>query len=393
MISVDEALRHIRDHAPIPELEQVPLREAAGRILAEDITAKIDMPAFASSSMDGYAIGPEGTECKLKLVGDSAAGHPFTGTIGAGEAVRISTGAALPVGADRVAIQENVTRDGDDITLRSHPNSGAWVRAQGSDFRRGDLLLKREARLTPADLTLAASGHHATLPVRRKFRVALLSNGDELCAIGNERAPGQIIAANHVGLAALLEKWGADVIDLGIVRDIAGEITAAISGAADADILVPIGGASVGQHDLMQPTFNAAGFKTVFSTIAMRPGKPCWMAIKSKPIVMGLPGNPASTLVCAHLFLRPLLGLENRFAAVPIDRAIEENGPRETYLRAVLSVKNGKLSVSPLPEQDSFRLRPQSEANALIKVPPMGGPYKAGDRLNVMPLTGGPALW
>lgn len=393
MISVDEALRHIRDHAPIPEVDQVPLREAAGRILAEDVTAKIDMPAFASSSMDGYAIGAEGRERKLKLVGESAAGHPFTGPIGAGEAVRISTGAALPAGADRVVIQENVTRDGDDITLRSHPNSGAWVRAQGSDFRREDLLLKRGIRLSPADLTLAASGHHATLPVKRKLRVALLSNGDELCAIGNERAPGQIIAANHVGLAALLEKWGADVIDLGIVRDRANEITAAISEAADADILVPIGGASLGKHDLMRPASEAAGFKTVFSTIAMRPGKPCWMAAKSKTIVLGLPGNPASALVCAHLFLRPVLGLENSFTAISIDRAMEENGPRETYLRAVLSVKNGDVSVSPLPKQDSFRLRPQSEANALIRVPPMGGPYKAGDRLDVMRLTGGPVLW
>lgn len=393
MISVDEALRHIRDHAPLPAVEQVPLREAAGRILAEDVTAKIDMPAFASSSMDGYAIGPEGIEVKLKLVGESAAGHSFAGTIGAGEAVRISTGAALPAGADRVVIQESVTRDGDDITLRSHPNSGAWVRSQGADFRREDLLLKRGIRLSPADLTLAASGHHATLPVKRKLRVALLSNGDELRAVGDELAPGQIIAANHVGLVALLEKWRADVIDFGIVGDSADEITAAIRGAADADILVPIGGASVGDYDLMRPAFESAEFKTVFSTIAMRPGKPCWMAAKSKQIVLGLPGNPASALVCTHLFLRPLLGMENTLTAIAIESAIEENGPRETYLRAVLSVKNGDVSVSPLPEQDSFRLRPQSEANALIRVPPMGGPFKAGDRLDVMRLTGGPALW
>jgi molybdopterin molybdotransferase len=325
--------------------------------------------------MDGYAITACKTGDSLEIIGESAAGTPFDGVVGQGQAVRISTGAMIPRGADRVLIQEKGERDGRNLTVNAAPEAGTHIRPAGSDFHSGDPLFGPGHRLTAADLTLLAAAGHATIKVQSKRRIAIFSTGNELRAVGETLTPGQIHAANAVGLIPLLESWGADVTDLGILPDEPDIIAARLERLSDVDIIVPIGGASVGDHDHLRPGFRNAGFEMIFETVALRPGKPSWMATKEKQIAFGLPGNPASSFVCAHLFLRPLLGQKTPILSAKLDGKIEENGPRETYLRGTASVKQGQIQVKPLPLQDSFRLRPQSSANALIRIPPMGGPY------------------
>lgn len=384
MISVQTALAHLETHRPSPTTEPVDIASAEDRILAQAVTAKISMPPFSASNMDGYAI----TACEkndiLEIIGESAAGTPFSGAVGQGQAVRISTGAMIPNGADRVLIQEKSDRDGRHLTVKDAPEGGTHIRPAGSDFHAGDPLFELGHRLTAADLTLLAAAGHATILVQSKLRIAIFSTGNELRPVGEALTPGQIHAANAVGLVPLLERWGADVTSIGILPDDPDIIEARLEHLSDFDIIVPIGGASVGDHDHLRPSFRRAGFQMIFETVALRPGKPSWMATREKQIALGLPGNPASSFVCAHLFLRPLLGQMTPILSAKLEGKIEENGPRETYLRGTATVKQGQIRITPFPLQDSFRLRPQSSANALIRIPPLGGPHEVDDLMDIV---------
>ncbi|WP_427450064.1 molybdopterin molybdotransferase MoeA [Litorimonas sp. WD9-15] len=393
MISVEQALSILRKHAPQRGSENVNLGEAYHRILALDIVAQQDMPRFPASNMDGYAIRDGGKGEVLSVIGESAAGHGFTGRLETGQAVRIFTGAVIPEGADRVVLQENVTPTGESIRLKRAVKPGTHIRTVGSDFRSGEILLAAGRCLSAGDLALAAASGCEHLSVRTNPRIAILETGDELQRPGENLKNGGVTAANGFALAAQLEAWGAQIELQQIKPDRKTDIDSFIEDTKTCDIIVTIGGASVGDFDISGQTFLEAGFEMKFESVAVKPGKPCWFATRGKQVVLGLPGNPASAFVCAHLFLKPLLGLENKYIAVSLCEKVEENGPRETYLRALLSVKDAQIFATPLIHQESYRLRPQSDADALIKVPPMGGPYKAGDTIDVLPISDGPAFW
>jgi molybdopterin molybdotransferase len=361
-----------------------------GRTLASDMKARLSMPPFAASNMDGFAL----TACNggdiLEIIGEASAGTPFTGNVSQGQTVRISTGAMVPDGADRIIIQEQAIRDEDKLTVKAPPKIGQHIRDIGSDFQKGTPLFKANHHLQASNVTLLAAAGHATVSVQSKFRCAIFSTGNELRPVGEALDAGEIYAANAIGLIPLLEQWGADITDFGILPDDPKIIAAQLNKLSDFDIIIPIGGASVGDHDHLRPVFREAGFEMIFETVALRPGKPSWMAKKEKQIAFGLPGNPASSFVCAHLFLRPLLRHSPRNLSAKLDGHVEENSPRETYLRSHAKIKNGQIEVTPFPLQDSYRLTPQSSANALIRVPPMGGPYVSGDVMDIIligPLT------
>ena len=384
MISVQDALAHINAVRPNPLVETVAVTEAIGRVLSNDLTALINMPPFFAANMDGYAVSECQIEDRLNIIGESAAGHPFAGHVSQGQAVRISTGSMMPSGAERVLMQEHVKRVGNEITVKLASSPESHVRAAASDFVAGTVLLTAGHRLRAGDLTLAAAAGHFQIEVFRKLKVAMFSSGDELQQIGKELPSGHIYAANSIGLKALLEEWGANVTNFGIVKDSPEAISGLISQIADYDIILPIGGASVGDHDLMRPAFRDAGFQVIFETVAVRPGKPSWMGKRVDQIVFGLPGNPASAFVCAHLFLKPVLGLETTFLPASLDKSLDENGPRETYLRGQAFIRDGQICVRVQTAQESFRLQPQSDANALIKIPPLGGPYAKGEQVNII---------
>lgn len=387
MISVQDALKYVRSHRPTLGHEKISIEDALGRMLAEDLISPLNMPPFPAANMDGYAVSSCEPQQRLKIIGDAAAGHPFAGRISHGEAVRISTGAMVPTGADRVLIKENVAAEPEEVSVKIAPRKDAHIRSLGLDFKTGESLLKAGQILNAAQLTICAAAGIANLSVLKKPTLALLSCGDELIAAGLELEAGQIYAANSVGLKALLESWGVEVSFYGPIEDSADSLANIISELSDFDIIVPIGGASIGIHDLMRPSFKATGFDLLFESVALRPGKPCWMGRKETQIVFGLPGNPASTFVCAQIFLRALLGLERPALSAHLTQPIEENGPRETYLRATVEIRNGEIFATPFADQDSYRYRPQAEATALIKLPPMGGPYCSGDRLEILLLS------
>ncbi len=384
MISAQDALAVIESHKPAQKAETLAIADSAGRTLTQDVTAQLDMPPFAAANMDGYAVSACRTGDRLNLIGDAAAGHPFDGQVTPGTAIHISTGAMLPKGADRVLIKENTERGETFVTVKAAPNGGEHARPAASDFSKDAFLLSSGTQLSPADLTLAAASGHAELSVLRKPKIAILSSGDELKPVGTPLKAGEIHAANAVGLTVLLTEWGAEVTDMGILPDTPNAVSEILPRLTDFDIIIPIGGASIGDHDHMRPAFKAAGFDLLFKSVAIRPGKPCWMAEKTGQIVFGLPGNPASAYVCAHLFLRSLVGLPTQTVQAILTHSVEENGPRETYLRAQAAVDAGRIIVTPESGQESFRLRPQSRANALVKLPPLGGPYKQGDLLDII---------
>ncbi len=304
-----EALRRMLEAVPAPtRVETVPLAEADGRTLAEDLKALRTQPPFAASAMDGYAVRAAdlASGAPLRVVGLSAAGRPFAGRIGPGEAARILTGAALPEGADTILMQENATRDGDAVTPLQPEPAGRFVRAAGLDFREGDLLLAAGLELAPRHLQLAASMGHARLPVRARPRVAILSTGDELVPPGVAPGPGQIVSSNAVALAAFCRRFGADAVDLGIIPDDPAATRRAVSQAADAaDLIVTIGGASVGDHDHVQGALREAGFGIAFWKVAIRPGKPLMFGVRPGRLAVALPGNPVSSMVCALVFVGP----------------------------------------------------------------------------------------
>lgn len=397
MISVTEALSCIIQHRPYMPAEQAELNDSLGAVCAEDVLAKITQPPFDASAMDGYAVRFEDAResgATLSVIGEAPAGTPFEGTVGAGEALRLFTGSPMPKGADHIVIQENVTRTGNEILLNEPSPVPRHIRKAGIDFSKGDVLIAKGEIIRPAHIALAAAGNHANISIYRRPRVAILASGNELSPPGSDLTHGQIVNSNMATLSALVRDWGGVPIDLGIARDSLDSLSGFIKNANEADIIVPVGGASVGDYDFMKEAFAQSGYKTQFKKIAVRPGKPTWFATKSSQCVLGLPGNPASAIVCAYLFLKPLMGRDQclPLPKAELDAALPKNGPRETYQRARLYVEGGTLKVKPFPRMDSSLITPFAKANAFIQLAPNDGPWDKGDRIPVLPLGSGPAL-
>ena len=391
MISVEEALGHIFALISPVDTETVPLREAAGRVLREDIVARRDQPPFAASVMDGYAVrhadvAPGAT---LTVIGEAAAGHAFPGTLSDGQAVRIFTGAPIPDGADRVVIQEDVSRAGDKITLGQTLDSSRYIRDLGTDFKVGTRL-PAGRRLTPAQIALAASMNVPTLTVARRPIVALIATGDELVMPGETPGPDQIIASNSFGLAALLEAEGAEVRLLPIARDTKDSLRAIFELAQGADLVVTIGGASVGDHDLVGQVVEDFGMDRSFYKVAMRPGKPLMAGKLGTAAMVGLPGNPVSSMVCGHIFLRPALRALQGLPAAALPRTtatlaapLDENGPREHYMRAHRDA-DGRVTAED--RQDSSLMTVLAAAECLIVRAPRDPARSEGERVEIVPL-------
>lgn len=373
--------------------EGVALEQALGRVLADDIRASRDQPPFDVSAMDGYAVRSADTPGMLRLVGESAAGRGFAEPCGKGSTVRISTGAAIPEGADSVVIQEDVGAGQNGIEIpASRP--GQHVRPRGCDFKAGTLLLARGRILDGVGVSLAAASGAAALPVVRQPRVAILSSGDELAAPGTVPGPWQIFDSATHGIAALVRSWGGAAHRLGVARDdVAAIARAAGQGLGDSDLLVVIGGASVGDHDHARPALIELGLQFLVDKVAVRPGKPTWFGRTPAGLVLGLPGNPASAMVCAELFLKPLLlamqgrEAEPRFRRAHLARALPANGPREHYLRSLLSTDaDGRLIARAFEDQDSSLISVFAAANALIRQPADAPAMTQGALVDVLPL-------
>lgn len=389
MISVEEARAALFALiAPMPA-EEVSLREAHGRVLAAPLRAARAQPPFAASSMDGYALrrADQKAGARLSVIGEAAAGHGFAGQIGPGEAVRIFTGAPIPAGADCVEIQEHVSRSSSEITL-NEISAEAYIRPAGADFAQG-FELSAPRRLAPEDIALIAAMNHAEVSVHRRPRIALIATGDELVPPGGSPGPDQIIASNNYGLAALLEADGARVSLLPIAADNREDLRAVLALAEGADLIITIGGASVGDHDLIAQLGAEAGLERAFYKIAMRPGKPLIAGRLFGAPMIGLPGNPVSAMVCGHVFLRPVLAaLQGLPAAaparleMPLGAPLPANGPRAHYMRA--ERRNGR--VYPFERQDSALLSLLSRADCLAIRPPHDGPRTAGDLISLLPI-------
>ena len=383
----------------ITDIEHVPLGRCAGRTLAQDLAALRTQPPFNASAMDGYAVRAQDLAASkpLDVIGEAAAGHVFRGTVQAGQAVRIFTGAPVPAGADTVIIQENVTGLGTDrITPTATEPVGRHIRAAGLDFRVGDLLLKAGTVLDSRHLGLAASMAYSELPARRRPRVAIVSTGDELVLPQDVPMEGQIVSSNAVALSALVEAVGGMATDLGIVRDTRAATIEAIARASQgADLVVTSGGASVGEHDFVQDALKANGFGIEFWKVAIRPGKPLMFGVKGSVLCLGLPGNPVSSQICGLIFLVPLLrkllgqphpAQENREMAV-LGRPLPANDLREEYMRATLARDaDGRLIATPFASQDSSIQRLMAAADALMIRPAHAPASPAGTPCEIIRL-------
>ncbi|WP_123792354.1 gephyrin-like molybdotransferase Glp [Pacificibacter maritimus] len=387
MISVPEALDHVFSLCSHLESEVIPLRAGLNRVLAKYAIASRNQPPFSASIMDGYAVKDSESHigATFTVIGEAAAGHRFDATLNAGQAVRIFTGAPLPSGASRVLMQENVTRKGDQITQTAVSRT-TNIREIGADFKAGDLL-KAPRRLTPRDLALLAAMNIDTITVTRKPVVALIATGDELVMPGETPDDAQIIASNGFGLAAMVEAAGATPRMLPIARDTESALKHVLGLASDADMIVTIGGASVGDHDIVGQVATKMGLLRAFYKVAMRPGKPLMAGRLGDAMMLGLPGNPVSALVTAHLFMLPalnkMLGLGETPVALHPARLTQDlpaNGPRAHYMRAQIDMGQ----VTPFDSQDSALLRILSDANALIVRPPFAPASSTGDTVDVI---------
>lgn len=391
----DARARIVAAARPLPA-EQIPLPLGLGRVLAADVVARVTHPPTAVSAMDGWAVRTADIAtfpATLTRIGEAPAGRPFTGTVGPGQAVRIFTGGALPDGADTVVVQEDADDHGRTVTLKDGSGPDRWVRPAGQDFTVGSVGVSAGRRLTVRDLALAASMNVPWLRVRRRPRVSILATGDEVVMPGDTLAPGQIVSSNSLALAALVRQLGGEPVDLGIAGDSADSLSTLVAAASGTDLLVTIGGASVGEHDLVRSVLGAAGLELDFWKIAMRPGKPLMFGQMQGVPMMGLPGNPVSALVCAWLFLRPLLlamqglpsddGLRDAILA----RDMGANDGRADFIRAKLSLDGeGRAIAEPFPKQDSGMLSRLAWADCLILRAPHAPAAKAGDRVRIMPL-------
>jgi molybdopterin molybdotransferase len=396
---VTDALAAILSGAdPLPE-EMIALDSAHHRVLARDVAARRTQPPQAMSAMDGYAVRASDAAhvaARLRVIGEVAAGRPFERRVGAGEAVRIFTGGVIPDGADAVIIQEDTRADGDAITITEAAKKGRHIRPAGVDFHEGDVLLAKGSRLTDRALSLAAGMNYPDLAVHRRPKVAVLATGDELVLPGATPGPGQIVYSNGFALRALARAEGADTIDLGIAADTLAATTEGIRRAREAapDILITIGGASVGDHDLVKRSLEAEGLAMAFWRIAMRPGKPMMHGRLGAMRVIGLPGNPVSSYVCAFLFLVPLIRALSGRSSVHhtketalLGRDVTANDQREDYLRARLDEReDGTLIATPVSHQDSSLLGNLAAARALVIRPPLAAAAAKGSACDILRL-------
>jgi molybdopterin molybdotransferase len=398
LMPVAEALEKVLADAKPRPAEEVALNDAIGRVLTEDLVALRTQPPAAVSAMDGYAVrASDVTQAPttLKLIGEVAAGHPFDGQLETGQAARIFTGGVMPAGSDTVVIQELATRNGDTVTIHKQTAKGRNVRAQGIDFAKDEVLLHKGTRLGDRDLMLAAAMNHARLNVHRRPRVAILATGDELVPPGSNLELGEIVYSNGFAIAALALHEGAEVHDLGIARDRVEDIVAAIRRARknDIDILVTSGGASVGEHDLVQRALAAEGLDLSFWRVALRPGRPMMHGRLEGMQVLGVPGNPVSAYVCAFLFLVPLIrrlsgqrDTQHRTEPAFLGVDLRANDERADYMRATLSRGPRGLVATPLPNQDSSLMAPLAKADCLLIREPNAPAARAGSDCVILKL-------
>lgn len=409
LLPVEDALdRILTALSPLPA-EVVPISEALGRVTAEPILARRTQPPVAVSAMDGYAVRAADVATvpvTLRRVGSAPAGGGYAGTVGPGEAVRIFTGGPVPAGADAIVLQEDVDAstetDGADVLVREGAPAGTFVRPAGLDFRTGDVGVPAGRRLSARDIGLAAAMNVPWVRVTRRPRVAILSTGDEIVRPGELDDPTRIVSSNAYALAAVVRAVGGEAVDLGIAPDDRDALRALAAGARGADLLVTSGGASVGRHDLVQEalgdgTLGTDALKVGFWKIAMRPGKPLIFGHLGPIPMLGLPGNPVSTMVCATVFLRPalerMLGLPAGPAALAeaiLAVDLKENDRRQDYMRATSeSGPDGRRLVTPFVRQDSSMMSRLAEADCLMVRPPFDPARSRGDTVSILPLDGG----
>ena len=370
MLTTQEALSKLFELVSPLERELISIENANGRVLIQDCKAKISQPSFSSSAMDGYAINSDDlhSDSEFIVIGESAAGHPLEKPITKGQAVRIFTGAVVPEGANKVVMQEDVTRIGNTIRFNQNIDSSNYIRSEGSDFQKG-FIFKSPKKITPYDIMLLAGMGFNKIKVTRKPLISVISTGDELVVPGAKLQKGQIICSNSYGIKAILEENGAIVNILPIAKDKINSLETAFQLSEGSDLVITTGGASVGDHDLVQQVVGKIGIKTIFYKVAMRPGKPLMAGKSGKFTFVGLPGNPVSSMVCSHVFLKPMLnkmlGLKyerlKRFQAA-LTHELEKNGPREHYMRAM--VEDGKATVQN--NQDSASSSILQRSNALV---------------------------
>jgi molybdopterin molybdotransferase len=392
LVPVTEARERLL-HGVVPlGAETVPIGDALGRVLAADVAARLTQPPFPASAMDGYAVrAAEATEgAELRVVGASRAGERFSGTLGPREAVRIFTGAPIPDGADAVLIQENTEAREGTIRVLASARERQHIRPRGLDFNEGDVLLRRGRVIDARAIAVAAAMNHALLPVRRRPRVAILANGDELVPAGGQLTADQIVSSNGPALVAFVRECGGEPVDLGIAPDDREAIATFVDRAGDTDVLVVAGGASVGEHDLVRDALSSRGMVLDFWKIAMRPGKPLMVGTLKRMRVLGLPGNPVSVMVCGRVFLRPLirafLGLpaESEVLTARLGAPMPANDTREDYVRARLNGSGVDRVATPFPVQDSSMLGTLAAADALIIRPIGAPPAAAGETVPIL---------
>jgi molybdopterin molybdotransferase len=397
VIPVEQAQARVLEAAKPTGVELIMLVDAHGRTLAEPIIARRTQPPADMSAMDGYAVravdAPE-PGATLTVIGESPAGAPFTGEVRAGQAVRIFTGGEVPPGADTIVLQEDVDRNGDQVQLNEAAEVSRHIRRAGLDFRSGETTIPTGTVMTPGQLSLAAGMNIVWVRAARRPRVAILATGDEIKLPGDELGPGQIIGSSGVGIAAYVRDCGGDPLMLDVAKDDEGALISAARQAVGADILVTLGGASVGDHDLVQSALAKEGLNVDFWRIAMRPGKPLMFGALGDQMVLGLPGNPVSTMVCAHLFLGPAIRqmLGRADTAPPVTYArlktpMNANDRRQDYVRARMTAEQEHgFAVEPFRVQDSSMMSVYASANALIVRPPHADAVQQGDLVQVLPM-------
>ncbi|WP_420547231.1 gephyrin-like molybdotransferase Glp [Curvivirga sp.] len=398
MLSVKDAQSNILNNIETMPAEQIPLTEAVGRVLAEDLSARRTQPPMDVSAMDGYAVKHtdiQSVPTTLSVAGEAPAGGSYNAEVKSGEAIRIFTGGPVPKGADCIVIQENTEREGEQVTILQSEPEGRFIRPAGLDFAEGDILLQKGRLLTARDVALAAAMNRPWIMVHKKPTVAILATGDEVVMPGDPVGPNQVVSSNSLGLAAAIKTLGGKPILLGVAKDTPESLKNMAAGAASADLLITTGGASVGDHDLIRSVLGKNGLDINFYKIAMRPGKPLIFGQLNGTPMLGLPGNPVSTLVCSVMFVAPalakMLGLHaeifhsKKIAKIGCD--LDENDQREDYLRSVVDVgDNGELIATPYSKQDSAMLAKLAKAQALVIRPPFAKAIKKGDMVEVLEL-------
>ncbi|HEX4324625.1 MAG TPA: gephyrin-like molybdotransferase Glp [Gaiellaceae bacterium] len=385
LLTLQEAQERVLERArPLPA-EPVPVAEAGGRVTAEDVRARVDLPPFANSAMDGFAVRAADLPGPLRIVGESAAGQPYEARVEAGCAVAISTGAVVPEGADAVVPIENVVKYENSVEIPHEVAPGAHIRPRGGDIAAGDVAVPARTTLTPARLAAAAASGIAELPCRRRPRVAVLATGSELVGAGEPLRPGQIYETNTLMLAAALATAGADVSTEPPVADDEAALREALERGLAADVLVTSGGVSVGEHDLVREAERDLGVEEVFWRVSVKPGKPVLFGVRGETLVFGLPGNPVSSLVGSELFVKPALralqGLADplpRLEPGRLTTALRRNEERDEFVRARSHVDGDVLVLDPVVGQESHMIVRSAAADALVHIPRGNGELAAG---------------